>query len=102
MAEIFEMLMVVSFGASWPMSIYKSFTSRTCGGKSISFLFLIMFGYVCGIVYKLLSGNLTYVFFFYALNLCLVAIDAVLYFRNKRLDKLREREKKEEFVAETE
>jgi hypothetical protein len=32
------------FGAAWPVSIYKSWTCTTMGGKSIVFLFVIVFG----------------------------------------------------------
>ena len=29
MAELFEILMIVSFGASWPMNVIKSYKPRT-------------------------------------------------------------------------
>ena len=86
MAELFEALMVVSFGISWPMSIWKSFTSRTAKGKSLFFLCMILFGYACGITSKLMMQKLTYVFVFYVLNFIMVAIDLCLYFRNRRID----------------
>ncbi|MEG0979215.1 MAG: hypothetical protein RR343_00815 [Oscillospiraceae bacterium] len=87
MPELFEAIMVISFGVSWPISIAKSYTSRTAKGKSVAFLFLILFGYVCGIISKILADNITYVFIFYVLNLVLVSIDLILYFRNAKLDK---------------
>ncbi|MEG1820321.1 MAG: hypothetical protein RR911_07905 [Oscillospiraceae bacterium] len=87
MPELFEAIMVISFGVSWPISIAKSYTSRTAKGKSVAFLFLILFGYVCGIISKILADNITYVFIFYVLNLVLVSIDLILYFRNTKLDK---------------
>ena len=31
MAEIFEIIMIVSFGASWPMNVIKSYKARTTG-----------------------------------------------------------------------
>jgi hypothetical protein len=43
---------------------------------------------VCGIASKLFSGRITYVFFFYVLNLIMVSIDCGLYFRNARLDRM--------------
>lgn len=88
MAEIFEAIMVISFGISWPMSIMKSYTARTAKGKSLFFLCMVMFGYACGIVAKLVSGNITYVVIFYVLNLLMVLADTILYFRNKKLDAL--------------
>lgn len=87
MNELFETAMVLCFGASWPLSLYKSVTSRTAKGKSLTFECLIWLGYVCGIAGKLLGGNLTYVFIFYVLNLVMVSVDIGFYFRNRRLDR---------------
>lgn len=94
MAEIFEIIMIVSFGASWPMNVMKSYKARTTKGKSLAFLYLILFGYVAGIVSKFVNDTYMadfahkwYVLFFYVLNFIMVAIDLVLYYRNKRIDK---------------
>lgn len=88
MAELLEAGMVICFGISWPMSILKSYRARTSKGKSIVFLSFILTGYICGIAGKLLTGNITYVFAFYILNLVMVSCDCLLYFRNRRLDQL--------------
>ena len=87
MAEILEVAMVVLFGVSWPISIRKSFVTKTAKGKSLSFLFLILLGYACGIASKFVSGTITYVLFFYILNLVMVATDIVLFLRNTRYDR---------------
>ena len=94
MSEILEIVMVVSFGASWPLNVMKSYKARTAKGKSISFLCLIFFGYIAGIASKLMNeaymadfSEKWYVLFFYVLNLVMVGVDLVLYFRNKALDK---------------
>lgn len=55
MAEILEVVMIVSFGASWPMNVMKSYKVRTTKGKSLAFLCLILFGYVAGITGKLIN-----------------------------------------------
>ena len=86
MAEILEAAMVILFGVSWPTSIIKSYRARTAKGKSLLFLCFIFFGYVCGITAKIISGNITYVFAFYVLNLLMVGTDIALYYRNRRLD----------------
>ena len=86
MNELFESLMVISFGVSWPISIIKSYTARTAKWKSLAFLLLIMFGYTCGMISKLWVGKITYVFVFYVINFVMVFIDMILYFRNQRLD----------------
>jgi hypothetical protein len=85
-SELFEAMMVICFGISWPLSILKSWKSRTTKGKSLLFLFFIFFGYACGILSKLVGQNITYVFIFYVLNFVMVGTDIFLYFRNKRLE----------------
>ncbi len=91
MAEIFEIIMVVSFGVSWPLNVMKSYRARTTKGKSLAFLLLIFVGYIFGITSKLISPSYKwYVLFFYVLNLVMVGADLVMYARNYRLDKKRE------------
>ena len=94
MSEILEIIMIVSFGASWPLNVIKSYKARTAKGKSLAFLCLIFFGYIAGIASKFMNeaymeafSEKWYVLFFYFLNLLMVGIDLVLYFRNKMLDK---------------
>ena len=86
--QLFEAIMVICFGISWPFSIYNSVKSKTAKGKSLVFLVCIFVGYICGIISKFVSKNITYVLFFYILNAIMVFIDLVLYFKNKKLDKL--------------
>ena len=86
MSQFLEALMVISFGISWPLSIYKSYKSGTSKGKSLFFLLFILFGYACGIFSKITSGAITYVFLFYVLNFVMVGTDILLYFRNRRLE----------------
>ncbi len=95
MAELFEILMIVSFGASWPLNVLKSYKARTTKGKSLAFLLLIFFGYIAGITSKLINpvymaaiGQKWYVLFFYVLNFIMVGADLLMYVRNKKLDKL--------------
>ena len=88
MSELLEIFMIVSFGCSWPLNVIKSYKTRTTKGKSLAFLLLIFFGYICGITSKLLAPSFKwYVLFFYVLNLCMVLADLALYVRNRRLDK---------------
>lgn len=93
LSEILEVVMIVSFGASWPMNVMKSYKARTAKGKSLAFLLLILFGYVAGIASKLINetymaqfGQKWYVLFFYCLNFVMVFADLMLYIRNRRLD----------------
>jgi hypothetical protein len=94
MSEILEVIMIVSFGASWPLNVIKSYKARTTKGKSLAFLCLILFGYVAGIISKLLNeaymmsfSSKWYVLFFYVLNFLMVGTDLCLYFRNYKLEK---------------
>ncbi len=93
--EILEAVMVICFGISWPMSIMKSYKSRTAKGKSLFFLFMIWIGYVAGVIWKVIefkNGNgFKYPSYFYILNLIMVSIDICLYFRNRKLDKEQEK-----------
>jgi len=81
MSSIFEAAMLLCFGAAWPVSIYKSWTSRTTAGKSLVFLIIIELGYLSGIAFKL-TGKCDYVIAFYVLNAGMVLVDMVLYGRN--------------------
>ena len=102
MADFLEVLMILCFGLSWPISIRKSWVSRTAKGKSVFFEFFIWIGYIFGIARKFLLlsqanavGNtmdwLVYLgWFFYVLNFVEITIDMILYFRNVKLDKERD------------
>ncbi len=90
--EILEIMMLVSFGFSWPLNVIKAYKARTTKGKSLGFIFLILFGYVAGILSKLLNPDFDilakwYVLFFYILNFLMVFADLLIYFRNYRIDK---------------
>lgn len=87
MSELLEIFMVVSFGASWPLNVIKSYKARTTKGKSLWFLILIFLGYICGIASKLTAESYKwYVLFFYVLNLLMVSMDLFLYWRNYKID----------------
>lgn len=97
MSEILEVIMIVSFGFSWPMNVIKFWKARTTKGKSLAFLLFIFFGYIAGIASKFLNeaymasfATKWYVLIFYILNLLMVGTDLILYIRNKKLDAQRE------------
>ncbi len=81
MCSIFEVVMLVCFGAAWPVSICKSYRSRTTAGKSVVFLVIVEIGYAAGICFKL-TGTLDYVIALYVLNALMVLVDIGLYWRN--------------------
>lgn len=80
--SIYEILMLVCFGASWPFSLMKTYQSKNVKGKSRLFLSLILFGYVCGMLHKIFYMY-DWVFYLYALNATFVAADLILYYKYK-------------------
>jgi len=88
MSQIFETIMLICFGLSWPISVYKSLTSRSTKGKSVSFIIAIIIGYLSGIAGKLLNGQMNYVLILYVVNLIMVTIDLILYFINRKHEHL--------------
>lgn len=90
MAQIFETIMLLCFGISWPFNIAKSLHSRTAKGKSLQFEICVVVGYLFGIAGKFVGGNVTYVVAVYLLDVTMVTVDILLTLRNRRLDKLAE------------
>lgn len=85
--QIFESIMLLCFGMSWPISVYKSIRSRSTKGKSVVFITVIILGYISGIVGKIVNDQLSYVLALYCLNLVVVSIDLVLYYINRKHEK---------------
>jgi len=85
--SVFEIIMLVCFGAAWPFSIYKSFRSRSTSGKSVVFLFVILVGYLSGLLHKVLF-NFDMVIILYGINAVMVSADILLYFRNRRYESI--------------
>lgn len=83
---MWEAIMLLCFGLSWPTSLYKSVTSRSTKGKSVIFLWLIIIGYICGIINKLVNGY-DLVMWLYVLNCAMVMADTVMYYLNKNYEK---------------
>jgi hypothetical protein len=98
LTDLFEALTIFCFGLSWPISIRKSYVSRTAKGKSLFFEVFLLIGYAFGIARKIIqvaamgsTGFIFYLsFFFYVLNFTEISVDVGLYFRNVKLDRARE------------
>lgn len=76
---ILEIVMMITFGASWPFSILKTWRTKTAKGKSFIFLTLILLGYLSGIVSKFCDVAVNWKLVgVYSLNLFLVGTDYVL------------------------
>ncbi len=88
MVAILESIMLICFGVSWPISVYKSWKSKSTRGKSLIFMLAIIVGYAAGIAGKILGGQLNYVLALYILNVTFVGVDLALYFVNKRRERV--------------
>ncbi len=93
--QLCEIGMLIAFGFSWPFNIAKSWRSRTAKGKSVIFEFIVVFGYLIGLLGKHItwqrSGTLPWSTWFYLADIAMVTVDIVLYFRNTALDRQREK-----------
>ena len=86
LASIFETLMIVSFGISWPVNVSKAIRSRSTKGKSIMFDYFILAGYICGLISKFMTHTFNLAFYFYFPNIIMVVTDIAVYYRNRRLE----------------
>ncbi|GER93727.1 hypothetical protein A45J_1483 [hot springs metagenome] len=81
--SIFEISMLLCFGAAWPFSIYKSLRYKEVRGKSLPFLIIVLFGYIAGILHKILY-NYDAVVYLYMLNGLMVTVDIILYMKYRQ------------------
>ncbi|MBR4787022.1 MAG: hypothetical protein IK013_03985 [Bacteroidales bacterium] len=77
--SIWEVLFLLCFAVSWPVSIAKSLRTKLVIGKSPLFMSLIILGYIFGIIHKSLYSN-DIVIWLYVFNAVLVSTDLFLYF----------------------
>jgi hypothetical protein len=77
--SVFEAVMLICFGLSWPVSIAKTLRTRVVAGKSPLFMAIVCVGYICGIVHKALYA-FDWIIVLYAVNMVMVAVDLSLYF----------------------
>ncbi len=88
MVTILESVMLICFGISWPVSVYKSWTAKSTKGKSLVFMLAIIVGYIAGITAKIWGGQLNYVLALYFINVAFVGVDLALYFVNSRRERV--------------
>lgn len=89
MGSILETVMLVCFGFSWPLNVMKAYKAKTAKGTSLPFILLIVAGYIAGITAKVITDQINYVLIAYIVNLAIVSMNIVIYFRNVSLDKKR-------------
>ena len=73
--HLFEALMLVCFGFSWPLNVIKAYKARTAKGTSLAFIFLIITGYIAGIAAKFINHQFNYVLAVYFVNLGIVMMN---------------------------
>lgn len=88
MSSVLEVIMLVCFGFSWPMNVIKAIKARSAKNMSLPFILLIISGYVAGICAKIFSHQINFVLLVYVINLVIVSINLVVYFRNRHFDML--------------
>ena len=93
MVGVLEAAMLICFGISWPVDILKCLRTRRTEGKSLAFMSIILFGYICGIGAKISKASLKgeqieTVTILYVLNLVLVAVDIGLYLHFSKLGRV--------------
>lgn len=89
--DLFEAVMLICFGFSWPINLYKNIKVRSAKGMSLPFILLIVVGYIFGIAAKIVghctgAAPLNYVFAVYIINLIMVSMNIIVYFINKHYD----------------
>jgi hypothetical protein len=86
MPNALEATMLICFGLSWPISVYKNVKARSAKNMSFRFNLLIIIGYIAGILAKFYMHAFNYVLAVYLLNLFIVSINMVVYFTNRKYD----------------
>lgn len=83
--SVFEALMIICFGVSWPAGIWKTYTTKSVRDISVLFLWFVFVGYISGVLFKLTDvhpgSGISPVIFLYILNTVMVGIELVLYYR---------------------
>ena len=90
----FEIIMLICFGASWPLSIAKTIKAKNPTGKSIGFLYLVFVGYASGCFHKMIF-NFDHVIWLYILNGVMVGVDIILvhyYINQSKKQKLKQQD----------
>lgn len=93
MAHILEILMLICFGISWPMTVIKNVKAKSAKAMNLPFILMICTGYIAGIAGKIIAGDFSiFVMVVYVMNLVIVSLNIVIYFINRHYDNLADRE----------
>ncbi len=95
--SIYEIIMLICFGAAWPLSIYKTLRTKVVEGKSALFMIVIALGYICGILHKWFYLR-DAVILLYIVNLMMVLADLSLYYYYSAKNRATTDERKYDYV----
>ncbi|WAC06359.1 MAG: hypothetical protein OS130_08795 [Thermodesulfobacteriota bacterium] len=78
--SLFEAIMLICFGVSWPVSIAKALRTKVVAGKSPLFMGIVWIGYLSGIIHKILY-SFDWIISLYIFNMIMVSIEFILYYK---------------------
>ncbi len=83
-SQLLEVVMLLCFGASWPVSVVKTWRTKQTGGKSLLFMTLVFVGYLAGITGKVVAAgqagrSIAPVTALYVFNAAFVLLDIALF-----------------------
>lgn len=87
-ATLFEAVMIMCWGVSWPFAVRKTLRTRNVEGVSGLFLWFVFIGYVSGVFFKLAAartdGFINPVIILYLFNFVIVGTELILYYRFRK------------------
>ena len=88
-ATIFEGIMILCWGISWPAAVIKTYKTKNVEGISILFLWFVFLGYISGLMFKMFealgSGHINPVTILYIINLVFVGSELVMYYKYRKV-----------------
>jgi len=69
--SFFEAGMIICFGVSWPVAVWKTLRTKQVEGKSMVFIALVALGYGFGVIHKAIY-NFDWLIFLYGFNFLIV------------------------------
>ncbi|HUT57801.1 MAG TPA: hypothetical protein VNA25_08100 [Phycisphaerae bacterium] len=80
--QFLESVMLILFGLSWPLAVYRTWKAKRVEAKSVGFTVLVFIGYFFGLAAKFVRAesiaDVEWVFVLYVINGILVGLDLLL------------------------
>jgi hypothetical protein len=81
--DIFQVVMLICFGAAWPFSICRMLKTKKSHGKSVPFLIVLLVGYVSGVLFQYF-GERNVIILLYIANALMVTADFLLTLKYRK------------------